>query len=58
MRALARRYPGYGWETNVGYATEEHRAGLFALGPTRHHRLSFAPLQLSLDFDSNPSDFD
>lgn len=58
MRALARRYPGYGWETNVGYATEEHRAGLFALGPTRHHRLSFAPVQLSLDFDSNPSDFD
>ena len=24
MRALARRYQGYGWETNVGYATREH----------------------------------
>lgn len=54
MRALAGRYPGYGWETNVGYATEEHRAGLLALGPTRHHRLSFAPLQLNLAFESNP----
>jgi len=26
MRALAPRYPGYGWETNVGYATREHGA--------------------------------
>ena len=58
MRALARRYPGYGWATNVGYATAEHRAGLLALGPTRHHRMSFAPLQLSLEFDSNPKEFD
>ncbi|HZT52083.1 MAG TPA: ribonuclease HII [Stellaceae bacterium] len=58
MRALARRYPGYGWETNVGYATEEHRLGLIALGPTPHHRRSFAPLQLSLLFDSNPKEFD
>ena len=23
MRALAPRYPGYGWETNVGYATAD-----------------------------------
>jgi ribonuclease HII len=58
MRALARRYPGYGWETNVGYATEEHRAGLVALGPTPHHRMSFAPLQLSLELDLNSRKFD
>ena len=25
---LARRYPGYGWDHNVGDATQEHRAGL------------------------------
>ena len=24
MRALAPRYPGYGWDTNVGYPTAEH----------------------------------
>ena len=58
MRALAGRYPGYGWETNVGYATEEHRAGLLALGPTPHHRRSFAPVQLSIVFESNPSESD
>ena len=48
MRALARRYRGYGWETNVGYATREHGAALALLGPTPHHRRSFAPVRLAL----------
>jgi ribonuclease HII len=49
MLRLAERHPGYGWHTNVGYGTEEHQEGLQALGPTRHHRLTFAPLaQLTL----------
>ncbi len=53
MRSLALRYDGYGWMTNVGYGTEEHRAAILSLGPTRHHRMTFAPLQLSLEFDTN-----
>jgi ribonuclease HII len=49
MHRLAHRYPGYGWDTNVGYGTEEHQEGLRINGPTRHHRLTFAPLaQLTL----------
>lgn len=44
MRRLAGRYPAYGWGTNMGYATEEHLAGLTAAGASPHHRLSFAPL--------------
>ena len=49
MHRLATRHPGYGWHTNVGYGTEEHQEGIQALGPTRHHRLTFAPLaQISL----------
>ena len=44
MHRLAERHPGYGWHTNVGYGTEEHQEALQALGPTRHHRLTFAPL--------------
>jgi ribonuclease HII len=47
MRALAPRYPGYGWETNVGYATAAHGAALRRLGPTPHHRRSFAPVRLA-----------
>ena len=56
MRSLALRYEGYGWMTNVGYGTEEHRAAILALGPTRHHRMTFAPLQLSLVFDESLAD--
>ena len=49
MRGLAARHPLYGWETNVGYGTQEHLAGLAARGPTRHHRMTFAPcLQIDL----------
>ncbi len=44
MRDLAGRFPGYGWQTNVGYGTDEHYLGLLRLGPTVHHRRSFAPL--------------
>jgi ribonuclease HII len=41
MTRLAARWPGYGWETNAGYATAPHRAALGRLGPTRHHREAF-----------------
>jgi ribonuclease HII len=48
MRGLARRYAGYGWESNVGYSTREHCEALMALGATIHHRRSFAPVRLAL----------
>lgn len=50
MQKLAVQYPGYGWETNVGYPTPEHREGIKLLGITPYHRKSFQllPLQLEL----------
>lgn len=42
MRRMAKRYPGYGFATNVGYGTDEHWNALRALGPTPIHRFSFA----------------
>ncbi len=45
MARLAVRFPGYGWETNVGYGTAVHRTALLRLGPTRHHRVGFAPVR-------------
>lgn len=51
MHRLARRYPGYGWETNVGYGTPEHRDALLKLGPTPHHRLTFGGVQMDLELD-------
>lgn len=51
MRRLAQRYPGYGWATNAGYGTPEHQHALQRLGPTRHHRTTFAPVaQLGFRF--------
>jgi ribonuclease HII len=44
MTRLALRYPGFGWHTNVGYGTDEHLTALRAIGITRHHRRSFAPV--------------
>lgn len=50
MTRLALRFPGYGWETNVGYATEFHRDALRRLGATPHHRPAFFSVaQLSLN---------
>lgn len=50
MARLSIQYPGYGWVTNVGYPTEEHRNGIRALGITPFHRRSFQllPTQLEL----------
>jgi ribonuclease HII len=50
MHLLASRYPGYGWETNAGYGTAEHRGAILELGLTPHHRRSFEPNnQLTLE---------
>ena len=50
MRALARRHPHYRWETNAGYSTPDHFAGLASHGATAHHRQSFSPVaQLTLE---------
>ena len=41
MKALAEQYPGYGWERNMGYPTEEHRHGIALYGLTPEHRKTF-----------------
>ena len=46
MARLAEAFPGYGWETNRGYGSRQHLEALGRLGPTPHHRMSFAPLKL------------
>ncbi len=43
MRSLARRYPLYHWERNVGYGTPGHLARLWEHGASVHHRRSFLP---------------
>ena len=48
MKRLALQYPGYGFERHMGYPVPEHFAALARLGPTIHHRRSFAPVAAKL----------
>ena len=41
MRSRAADFPGYGWKTNVGYGTEEHRQAVRGNGLTPLHRKSY-----------------
>ncbi|MEX2593211.1 MAG: ribonuclease HII [Anditalea sp.] len=52
MNDYAKEFPGYGWETNFGYATRQHRQGIVELGTTAIHRKSFRllPEQLEIEF--------
>jgi ribonuclease HII len=52
MAALAEQHPGYGWERNAGYGTPEHQVALRRLGPTIHHRRSFAPVRAAFESDA------
>ena len=46
MARIALIHPGYGFERHMGYAVPEHIEALTRLGPTIHHRQSFAPVRL------------
>src|SRR6478609_9712144 len=48
MTRLGLAYPGYGFERHMGYSVPEHFAALARLGPTIHHRKSFAPVAAKL----------
>lgn len=51
MVELDAQFPGYGWASNKGYGGRAHQEALRSLGPTPHHRRSFAPVaQAHLDF--------
>lgn len=54
MRQIAREYPQYGWEHNMGYPTKEHIEALRKFGPTPHHRRSFHPKELEINIFNSP----
>ncbi|MGB3181681.1 MAG: ribonuclease HII [Cyclobacteriaceae bacterium] len=49
MHSMARVYPDYGWESNVGYPTTFHRNAIAAIGVTPYHRRSFRLLPEQLE---------
>ena len=42
MRVLSEEHSGYGFDTNSGYGTPQHRQALATVGPCRVHRMSYA----------------
>jgi len=46
MRELAKEYPEYGWDRNMGYPTKEHIEAIRKFGLTPWHRRSFHPKEL------------
>ncbi len=48
MTRLGLAHPGYGFERHMGYSVPAHVEALDALGPTIHHRRSFAPVAARL----------
>lgn len=46
MRKIAREFPQYGWDRNMGYPTPEHIAAIRKYGYTPYHRMSFHPKEL------------
>jgi ribonuclease HII len=45
MKDLAKTYPQYGFEQNMGYGTKEHIHAIHTSGITSYHRKSFAPIK-------------
>jgi ribonuclease HII len=48
MTEMAGQYPGYKFESHVGYCTAAHRKALLELGMCELHRRSFAPVRAML----------
>jgi ribonuclease HII len=49
MVQVGAAHPGYGFERHMGYSVPEHFRALAALGPTVHHRRTFAPVAIAWD---------
>jgi ribonuclease HII len=45
MQKLAAQFPGYGWETNVGYPTPTHQQAIQQRGITPYHRRTYGPIK-------------
>lgn len=50
MIELAERFPGYGFETHVGYGTAKHIAAIREFGICEEHRKSFEPIRSMVGF--------
>ncbi len=45
MKELSQKFPQYGWNTNVGYGSQQHIQAIVQYGVTEHHRKTFSPIK-------------
>jgi ribonuclease HII len=45
MMKYHQKFPGYGFDQNMGYGTEIHLKAILEHGPSPIHRMTFAPLK-------------
>lgn len=48
MLSIHESHPKYGWDTNMGYATQFHRFAVRDHGRTAHHRKTFTVKELDM----------
>ena len=59
MVKMAKQYPGYGFDTNMGYGgNPAHDEGLKKLGPCAIHRKSYSPVRDALQKQETGAGFD
>jgi ribonuclease HII len=49
MKQLAKRYPQYGFDKNMGYGTRQHLEAIRTYGAIEEHRRSFSPVKEMLE---------
>ena len=49
MKKLHKEFPHYGWKTNKGYGTAEHRAAIDEHGICKYHRKSFNIMNMQME---------
>ena len=53
MKEMGERFPGYGFEKNVGYGTAAHMAAIKEKGICAEHRKSFEPIRSLVGYSRN-----
>jgi ribonuclease HII len=53
MNDLNIEYPEYGWNSNAGYGSKQHRNAIKVHGITPHHRKTFAPVRQMLEKEAS-----
>jgi ribonuclease HII len=54
MVRLHEEFPAYGWASNKGYPSKQHKAALTEHGPTKYHRYSYDPVKQAARLHPKP----